>query len=277
MKKKVFLAAIITVAAITLVIATVLTTMAFLTASTAVSNTFTVGNISIEMFESHVDASGKKDPTTVGQRKSSYGNNYHLVPGKTYDKDPTVYVLPNGEPCYLFIKLRNQIATFEEKHTTTDVTSNTMSSQMLENGWVLIGTTSTGDIYAYKGSAVEGDIKLDQLNTVVASKIAPQTHEQQFDVFDTFTVEHDITSDELAKAKGSKVTLTAYAIQTDGFTTITDGQEIVGRNEDVIDAWNAICDEIPYENAGLNYSGTEDTDNNPATSDNAAPTPEPAE
>ena len=55
MKKKLITAALLTVAAITLVVATVFTTLAFLADSSAVSNTFTVGNVGIDMKESPVD------------------------------------------------------------------------------------------------------------------------------------------------------------------------------------------------------------------------------
>ncbi len=251
MKRKFLLAAVITVAAITLVVATVLTTMAYLTASTAVSNTFTVGKVSIEMYESPVDANGKKTP---GEKKTSLGNNYHLVPGKSYDKDPSVYVLPNSEPCYLFIKIRNQISSIEESHIAENPT---MEAQMTAKGWTKIGTTASGNIYAYEGGTPVAD------DGIVASQIVPSsTQTLEYPVFDKFTVEHDISTDDLVKVAGSKVTLTAYAIQTDGFTTKDESDnEQIGLNNDVIDAWNSICDTITYETAYLNYDGTEKTSN----------------
>ena len=58
MKKKLLTAMILTLAAVALVVATVFTTIAYLTASSAVSNTFTVGNVAITMFETKVDENG---------------------------------------------------------------------------------------------------------------------------------------------------------------------------------------------------------------------------
>ena len=61
-------------------------TIAWLTATTTeVKNTFTVGNIDIELKE-----------TT---------NDYKMVPGNEIDKDPKVTVKANSEACWLFVKI----------------------------------------------------------------------------------------------------------------------------------------------------------------------------
>lgn len=61
-------------------------TLAWLTDKTAsVTNTFTVGDINIEL----------KETTT----------NYKMVPGNTITKDPKVTVQANSEACWLFVKV----------------------------------------------------------------------------------------------------------------------------------------------------------------------------
>ncbi len=61
-------------------------TLAWLTDKTAsVTNTFTVGDINIELTE-----------TTT---------NYKMVPGNTISKDPKVTVKANSEACWLFVKV----------------------------------------------------------------------------------------------------------------------------------------------------------------------------
>lgn len=84
MKKKIF----IPIIALALVCCCVIGgTIAWLTDVTdPVTNTFTVGNIDIEL-----------DETT--------GNDYKMVPGITIEKDPTVTVKANSEDCYLFVKV----------------------------------------------------------------------------------------------------------------------------------------------------------------------------
>ena len=62
-------------------------TIAWLTDETqAVTNTFTVGNIDIDLTE-----------TT--------GENYKMIPGKTLDKDPKVTVKAGSEDCWLFVEI----------------------------------------------------------------------------------------------------------------------------------------------------------------------------
>lgn len=74
-------------AATLLIVCAVSGTMAWLTAeSDTVSNTFTVGNITVTLTE-----------TT--------GREYQMVPGCTIEKNPEVTASATSEDCYLFVKL----------------------------------------------------------------------------------------------------------------------------------------------------------------------------
>lgn len=62
-------------------------TLAWLTATTSsVTNTFTYGDINIEL-------------------KETTGESYKMVPGNTIAKDPKVTVKANSEACWLFVKV----------------------------------------------------------------------------------------------------------------------------------------------------------------------------
>lgn len=66
---------------------TVGATLAWLTAKTSsVTNTFTYGDINIEL-------------------KETTGESYKMVPGNTIAKDPKVTVKANSEACWLFVKV----------------------------------------------------------------------------------------------------------------------------------------------------------------------------
>ena len=65
-------------------------TLAYLTDTDSVVNTFTVGNVQIELNETDVD-----------NDNSTKQNDYHLVPNQTYTKDPTVTIKANSEPSYV--------------------------------------------------------------------------------------------------------------------------------------------------------------------------------
>lgn len=125
MKKKLFKAFVLTFAAVALVVASVVSTMAFLTSSAAVANTFTVGEVYIRMYESAVDANGVKvtNNKDANGMKTSAGNVYNLMPGNTYDKDPTIYVDAKSQASYLFLKVRNDIRSIEEGIVRFDIES----------------------------------------------------------------------------------------------------------------------------------------------------------
>lgn len=100
------------VSALALVIATIFGTLAYLTDTETVKNTFTVGHVDITLDEAFVDEKGnavKQDgKTTVNDLKEAYRvqqNEYHLVPGHIYTKDPTVTVKADSEESYVRIKV----------------------------------------------------------------------------------------------------------------------------------------------------------------------------
>ncbi len=76
--------------ALLLVTGSVLGTIAFLTDTEKAVNTFTVGNVSIDLEETDVDGDG-----------NLLENEYHLVPGEEYVKDPTVTVNAGSESAYV--------------------------------------------------------------------------------------------------------------------------------------------------------------------------------
>ncbi len=229
---------LLTAAAVALVCVTVLSTVAFLSESAAVSNTFTVGNVSIEMFESPVNDDGLIDPALKDAfqkaegytKKTSDGNSYHLVPGKTFDKDPSVYVKANSEDCYIFIKARNQIRPIE------DPTETTMRDQLIANNWVEIYRISADEsIYVYKGTTA-----LDTNAKQVAGVVSKQATERKIDLFKTFTVAEQA---DISKLGGAKVTITAFAIQGD----LNNSIEKVGTLEDMQRLWNIVSGEFEFE------------------------------
>lgn len=76
-------------------------TLAWLQASTSpVTNTFTVGDISLTLKETPYNADG-----TYGTLAENVENSYPLIPGNSYKKDPVVEVAAGSEDCYLFVKI----------------------------------------------------------------------------------------------------------------------------------------------------------------------------
>ena len=94
-------ALLLTLCAVLLVTASVLGTLAFLTSTDEVKNTFTVGSVNITLDEAKV----KTDGTPVEGAARVKANEYHLLPGHTYTKDPTVTVKDGSESAYVRLKV----------------------------------------------------------------------------------------------------------------------------------------------------------------------------
>ena len=188
------------VCAVLLVVASVLGTMAYLTSTDKVENTFTVGEaVTIELDEAKTDANG----VAVTPEQRVQGNEYKLMPGHNYKKDPTVHV--TGEDCYVFVTVANGISSIEAADTETSKT--TIAAQMTAKGWKAVeGQTN---LYVYIGTA-EG-----ATNPLAVSK------DMDLIVFENFTVKDDADHDALTTVKDAKITINAYAVQKDGFETKT--------------------------------------------------------
>lgn len=195
-------AMLMTLCAIILVVATVFGTMAYLTSTDKVVNTFTVGNVAIKLDEAPVDGNGK---ATTGDRVKA--NSYKLLPGHTYDKDPTVTLLKGSETSYVkmtvtFSKASALDAIFAP--TGADLTS--IFNDYDSKNWIYKDNTkdATADTRTYEFwykeavGAPTADVALDAL-------------------FDSITVPGTITKEQLATIEGMTITVNAYAIQADGF------------------------------------------------------------
>ena len=184
-------ALILTLCAVLLVAASVLGTMAYLTSTASVENTFTVGSVAITLDETDVDNS-------TADANRDQANSYKLMPGHTYTKDPIVHVDSTSENCYLFVKVANEITAIEGETT--------VAAQMTAKGWVAVdGVTG---VYVYTQSNAPA---------VVAGG-------SNVTVFDNFTISGTVDNATLATYNNKTITVTAYAIQADGFEGKTASQ-----------------------------------------------------
>lgn len=117
-----------------LVGASVAGTVAYLTSNDTVTNTFTIGKVTITLDEAKTDEYGTAD-TSASRVKA---NTYKLIPGHTYTKDPIIHVGAESEACWLFVKIENG---------NTNATINGLDT----NGWTQI---ETSNYWAYKGATV---------------------------------------------------------------------------------------------------------------------------
>lgn len=170
--------------AVLLVAASVMGTLAYLTSTDTVKNTFTVGKVAITLDEADVDVYGAPIENAARVR----ANEYKLIPGHAYTKDPTVHFAAGSEASWLFVKVENGIANIEADKKIAD--------QIIDNGWDAL--TGVDGVYYKQVDANTGAAAID------------------YPVFETFKLdgEADVSNYEKAAVK-----VTAYAIQADGFTS----------------------------------------------------------
>ena len=256
MKKKLLTALVLTLCAVALVAGSVMTTIALLTSSSGVSNVFTVGDVKISMYESKVNSAGKPIDANGELIEVSHGepvkvdtNSYHLIPGESYTKDPTIYI-NSGEmdDMYLFVKSTNMIRSAEAgNYSDRDAdTPLSMREQMIAHGWVEFVRSGDGvEIVWVYGTRDENGVITP---TAVNKGTKQKRHGVEADVAgefrlcDNFTVYHNA---QVSLYGAASVTFTGFAIQKNGFT----GDSLVGQGLTKA-AWDAIKGSFPY-NTGI--------------------------
>ena len=210
-----------------LVLGSIAGTMAYLTSQTEeVKNTFTVGQVKITLDEAKVNTSGQLLDTddgihgaggsgTLADRVTA--NAYHLIPGKTYVKDPTVHFADGSAASWLFVEVKNDISALEPASGS----NKTIAEQIAGNGWTKLDSAEpvTADATVYYRTA--------DPNTSGAAI--------DYKVFGTFTVDSSMTNADLSAITSSDyVTITGYAIQESDSFQFSDGDTAA------LSAWDAV-------------------------------------
>lgn len=178
--KKTSKALLLLLCAVLLVVGSVAGTLAYLTSYGEVTNTFTVGKVAITLDEAKVDEYGVAEEGADRVQE----NEYKLIPGRTYVKDPIVHVDSKSENCFLYVKVENNIVGIEAETT--------IAAQLAANGWTAIEEGS--NVYYYKDVCGAGF---------------------NIPTFTQFKIREDVS--DLSAYEGLTIVVTAYAVQHDGF------------------------------------------------------------
>lgn len=205
-KSKILLLAI---CAVVLVAASVFGTLAYLSSQDTVVNTFTVGNVKITLDEAKVTPDGQ----VVAGADRVKENNYHLVPGMTYTKDPTMTVIKGSEESY--VRMLVTINCMQELDgifapNAADLT--TIFNNYDANSWVYEATvrdTATNTVtyeFRYKETVkptADANLVLEPL-------------------FDSITVPASFDGDDMKSIKNLEITVVGHAIQAAGFNDVDE-------------------------------------------------------
>ena len=247
-------------------------TLAYFTDRESVANTFTVGNVNINLDEAVVDENGnlvKEDDTTITMKEylelqeqnrpelkrtedstdpdDPEGNEYKLVPGKTYVKDPTMTVAQGSEPAYVRMKVTishidvlDDIFAAINAKVDPDITIMNIFNGHDNAVWEFKGqvkdeSTSPSTItYEFRYR----DASVTPVNTVNA--VDAQDDITLEPLFESFTVPGYFGSQQIQDLKDMTITVVGEAIQSDTFA-----------DED--EAWGAFETQMAVDSA---YSGT---------------------
>lgn len=204
---------IMTLLAVVLVIGcTIGGTVAWLTArSGEVVNTFTYGDININLWEHEYNATDN----TLGEDKVQRVDNYKIIPGKDLPKDPTVTVLRGSEPCWLFVEV-TETGDFVDGKVSYEVDTS--------NGKWIAGTGADGN-------GVPTNVYYREISDTKENTDYPilAKNDNQYEI----TVSDGLTKiDVNGIGVQPNLTFKAYAVQREGIST-------------AVDAWNKVKPTTP--------------------------------
>ena len=196
-------ALLLALCAVLLVAASVLGTLAYLTAQDQVTNTFTVGKIALDLWEHEVNADGTKKDT-----KTQEGNEYDdIMPGRTYSKDPTVTIKADSEAAYVRLMVT---VTYNEAADAVLGKYNYISWFDWNDAWIQ-------PTEAPATEKAEGKVTRTyefRYNKVVEATDVDKDLEA---LFTEIEIPGELTGEELATLENLKINIVAHAIQADGF------------------------------------------------------------
>ena len=204
MKVKQIIALVVIVAL--LMAGSVLVTMAYLTSQDTVTNTFTVGKVSITLDETDVDEYGVAIPNAERVKE----NEYKLIPGHTYVKDPTVHVEAGSEESYL--RMMVTVTDFNDLCAAWGKTTDEFTFDDIANGF---GEGWALETKTYDAAKNECVFEYRFNNIVDASTAIPA-------LFNEIEIADGISNNALNTLGEMKIIVVAHAIQADGFTANDD-------------------------------------------------------
>lgn len=228
-------ALLLTMCAALLVAGSIIGTVAYLTDSAEVKNTFTVGKVGLTLDETKVNEAGQplKGDEVAGANDTADRwtpttndpeQEYHLLPGHKYTKDPTVTVTADSEDAYV-----RMLATITYDEGADKVFAQYKNDNLfapwldINAAWKVVGTkpvttkttdTETGKVtvsrtYEFRYWDAANDTDKIVAHSDDATKLPA--------LFTTLAIPGELTNAEIATLEGMEIKVVAHAIQSSGF------------------------------------------------------------
>ena len=203
-------------------------TLAYFTDTDEQTNTFTAGKVEITLDEAIVekDNSGNLVPTDARTTEEQKVQTYHLFPGMTVTKDPTITLVEGSEDAYIgaIVTVSGNLHSLigVEGYNNLDITklvSGGLVSAPSEQvtGWndlSMVYETATCVIYQ---DASQGSQDGNGTWTLYIFIKEPMAATENVVLFDTMTIPETWDNAEMAKINGMGINVVAYATQANGF------------------------------------------------------------
>lgn len=164
-----------------------------------VTNTFTYGNIDIDLTESKVNPDGTIDATATAPVKE---NLYKMIPGNSYTKDPILTVVKDSEACWLFVELERKGGNVIPEGETDACNFDSYLEFVIADGWTRLAEETTREVYFREVAANETE---DQIFHVLANdeiKVKTTVTKPMIDALEVAGEEYN-----------PQLVLTGYAVQ----------------------------------------------------------------
>lgn len=192
----------------------VFTTLALLSDSKTVTNTFTSGNVTITLDEAPVGPDGQ---AIEGNRVTE--NNYKVYPGVEYDKDPTITLNEGSEAAYVGATITfTNAAALKEAGLDADEVLGYFGIEC--TGWKQIGTGAE----VMKNTAGEGEEAVMVLDSYVYTFYketeldldGTTANTDKAVLFENFTLNVNASNDVVEATNNMKIIVNGYAVQAEG-------------------------------------------------------------
>lgn len=211
MKKK----AVTIISVLAIITISICTTLAFLTDKETTTNTFTIGKVNISLKETDVDEHG----VPIKNAEPVTENTYHLLPGKTYVKDPTITVEPGSEESYVRMLVTLNLYKEIKEVFGNDFLPENYVSGYDKTKWLYIGNEENPEensiTYEFRYYKTVNGFNGNKEEKLVLEPL-----------FTSLMVPGEIEAKDLEKIADLKIEVIGHAIQTSGLETVEE-------------AWNA--------------------------------------
>ncbi len=196
-------------------------TLAWITDTTGdVVNTFTVGDINIDLKEHDYDV----NTNTLGTTEVTEENGYKMIPGTTMPKDPFVRVEAGSEACWLFVK----VVETDNFDTYLTYEIDLYNAEENKDGWNALDATNYPGVYYREVESLVSATSDSEPYYVLAGNevsVKEDVTKTHLEAFDGKNSEGEPDQGEIDARP--KLTFTAYAVQKAEVNTALEAWEIL--------------------------------------------------